>query len=68
MRPRYEAIAEYISQHYAGGVWFAVLTGFVLGLYLATTLIDQVRQLLWRRLFSPLLDRVESAVANRLRS
>jgi len=68
MRPRYEAIAEYISQHYAGIVWFAVLTGFVLGLYFATTLIDQVRQQLWRRLFSPLLDRVESAVVNRLRS
>lgn len=68
MRPRYEAIAEYISQHYVGGVWFAVLVGFVLGLYLATTLIDQLRQQLWSRLFSPLLDRVESAVANRLRS
>lgn len=68
MRPHYEAIAEYISQHYAGIVWFAALTGVVLGLYFATTLIDQVRQQFWRRLFSPLIDRVESAVVNRLRS
>lgn len=67
-RDRYGALANYIGQHYAVLVAILLLVALVLGVYLAATLIDQVRQQLWRRLFSPLLDRIESAVSNRLKS
>lgn len=67
-RGRYLALANCIGQHYAVLVAILLLVALVLGVYLAATLIDQVRQLLWRRLFSPLLDRIEGALSNRLNS
>ena len=67
-RDRYGALANYIGQHYAVLVAILLLVVLVLGVYLAATLIDQVRQLLWRRLFSPPLDRIEGALSNRLNS
>lgn len=67
-RDRYGALANCVGQHYAVLVAILLLVALVLGVYLAATLIDQVRQLLWRRLFSPLLDRIESALSNRLNS
>ena len=67
-RDRYGALANYIGQHYAVLVAILLLVALVLGVYLAATLIDQVRQLLWRRLFSPPLDRIEGALLNRLNS
>lgn len=67
-RDRYGALADYIGQHYTVLVGLVLLVAFVLGGYLAATLVDQLRQQLWKRLFSPLLDRVESVVSNRLKS
>ena len=67
-RDRYGALANCVGQHYAVLVAILLLVALVLGVYLAATLIDQVRQLLWRRLFSPLLDRIEGALSNRLNS
>ena len=67
-RDRYGALANCIGQHYAVLVAILLLVALVLGVYLAATFIDQVRQLLWRRLFSPLLDRIEGALSNRLNS
>lgn len=67
-RNRYLALADYVGQHYAVLVGILLLVAFVPGLYFATTLVDQVRQQLWKKLFSSWLDRLESAVVNRLRS
>ena len=67
-RNRYLALADYVGQHYAVLVGALLLVAFVPGLYFATTLVDQVRQQLWKKLFSSWLDRLESAVVNRLRS
>ena len=67
-RGRYLALTDYVGQHYAVLVGILLLVAFVPGLYLATTLVDQVRLQLWQKLFSPWLDRVESAVINRLKS
>ena len=67
-RNRYLALADYAGQHYAVLVGILLLVAFVPGLYFATTLVDQVRQQLWKKLFSSWLDRLESAVVNRLRS
>ena len=67
-RGRYLALTDYVGQHYAVLVGILLLVAFVPGLYFATTLVDQVRQQLWQKLFSPWLDRVESAVINRLKS
>ena len=67
-RGRYLALTDYVGQHYAVLVGILLLVAFVPGLYFATTLVDQVRQQLWQKLFSPWFDRVESAVINRLKS
>lgn len=67
-RDHYGALANYIGQHYAVLVGLVLLVAFVLGIYLAATLVDQLRQQLWKQLFSPLLDQVENAVSNRLKS
>lgn len=67
-RDHYGAFANYIGRNYAVVLSVFLLMAFVFGLYLATTLIDQVRQLLWRRAFSPLVDCMEGALSNRLKS
>ena len=38
------------------------MVGFLLVLYVVVTLIDQLRQLLWTKVFSPLVVRLEEYV------
>lgn len=39
----------------------------VLGVYLATTLIDQVRKQVWKLLLAPVIGWIESALVGRLK-
>ena len=66
-RDRYGALANYIGDHYAKPVSLLLLMALVLGVYLATTLIDQVRKQVWKLLLAPVIGWIESALVGRLK-
>lgn len=61
-RDHYMKVLPYIGKHYSGITWGLVMVGFLLVLYVVVTLIDQLRQLLWTKVFSPLVVRLEEYV------
>ena len=66
-RDHYGALANYIGDHYAKPVSLLLLMALVLGVYLATTLIDQVRKQVWKLLLAPVIGWIESALVGRLK-
>ena len=66
-RDHYGALANYIGDHYAKPVSLPLLMALVLGVYLATTLIDQVRKQVWKLLLAPVIGWIESGFAARLK-
>ena len=66
-RDHYGALANYIGDHYAKPVSLLLLMALVLGIYLATTLIDQVRKQVWKLLLAPVIGWIESALVGRLK-
>lgn len=66
-RDHYGALANYIGDHYAKPVSLLLLMALVLGVYLATTLIDQVRKQVWKLLLAPVIGWIESGLAGRLK-
>ena len=67
-RLHYLMVLPYVGRHYSGVVWGFVVVGFLLVLYGAVALIDQLRQFLWSKLFSPLAARLEEYVISRVES
>lgn len=63
----YLMVLPYISRHYSGITWGLVVVSFLLVLYIAVTLVDQLRQLLWKKVFAPLVTRLEGYVVDRMR-
>ncbi|WP_455516405.1 acyltransferase family protein [Porphyromonas sp.] len=66
-RDHYMMVLPYISRHYSGITWGLVVVSFLLVLYVAVTLLDQLRQLLWKKVFSPLVVRLEEYVLRRIK-
>ena len=66
-RELYGALAIYIGDLYANPVCLLLLMALVLGVYLATTLIDQVRKQVWKLLLAPVIGWIESALVGRLK-
>lgn len=67
-RLHYLMVLPYVGRHYSGVVWGFVVVGFLLVLYGAVALIDQLRQFLWSKLFLPLAARLEEYVISRVES
>ena len=66
-RDHYGALANYIGDHYAKSVSLLLLMALVLGVYLATTLIEQVRKQAWKLLLVPVIGWIEGGFAARLK-
>ena len=66
-RDHYMMVLPYISRHYSGITWRLVVVSFLLVLYIAVTLVDQLRQLLWKKILSPLVVRLEEYVVRRIK-
>ena len=66
-RDHYMMVLPYISRCYSGITWGLVVVSFLLVLYVAVTLVDQLRQLLWKKVFSPLLVRLEEYAVRRIK-
>lgn len=66
-RDYYMMVLPYISRHYSGITWGLVTVSFLLVLYVAVTLVDQLRQLLWKAVFSPLVFRLEEYAVRRIK-
>lgn len=66
-RDHYMMVLPYISRHYSGITWGLVVVSFLLVLYVAVTLVDQLRQLLWKKVFLPLLVRLEEYAVRRIK-
>ena len=60
-------LVKYIAQHHTVSVLVLLLVVFVLGLYFMTTLIDQLRQVLWKKVFSPLVVYLEEYAVRRIK-
>lgn len=66
-RDHYMMVLPYISRHYSGITWVLVVVSFLLVLYVAVTLVDQLRQLLWEKVFAPLVTRLEGYVVRKIK-
>ena len=66
-RERYVLLVKYIAQHYTVSVLVLLLVAFVLGLYFMTTLVDQLRQVLRKKVFSPLVVYLEEYAVRRIK-
>ena len=66
-RDHYMKVLPYIGKHYSGITWGLVMVGFLLVLYVVVTLVDQLRQYLWKKFFAPLVTRLEGCVVNRMK-
>lgn len=58
--------ASTIFQRYSGIDYMWRIIGFMLGVYMAATVLDQVRIAVWKHLLGPAAGRLQAAVERRI--